>query len=297
MKLFVGIFFRALSGLIYILPRSFKKALGEFIGFLWFDVFRIRRNVAIENVKKAFPELSHQEQVRIARSSLKHMGRTIIEYTSFPFAGRAEFDREFVTTGTENLDAAFAKNKGVLLLTLHLGNGDLAIAALSRRNLPINLISKEFKTRWLNDLWFGMRAKHGTKFISHQKSSFDILRALKRNAAVFFVLDQFMGPPIGVRTHFFGHETGTAAGLALMALRTGAPVVPCYTFRRDDGLSEMVFEPEMPSYSDEESTDDSLKETKIALLTQIYTDKIESIIRKYPEQWMWIHRRWKAFRE
>lgn len=297
MKLFVGIFFRAISALIYILPSSLKTKLGNAVGILWFDVLRIRRNVAIENVQRAFPQLSQHEQIQIARSSLKHLGRTIVEYTSFPFAGRTQFDKQFVTTGIENLNAAFAKNKGVLLLTLHLGNGDLAIAALSRRGIPIYLISKQFKTRWLNDLWFGMREKHGTKFIAHEKSSFDILRALKKNAAVVFVLDQFMGPPIGVRTQFFGIQTGTAAGLALMASRTGAPVVPCYTFRRDDGLSEMVFESELPSYKDESGSDDSLRESKIALLTQIYTDKIEAIVREHPDQWMWIHRRWKEFKD
>lgn len=296
MKLFVGIFFRAVSALIQMMPSSVQDSLGNFIGLLWFDVLRIRRQVAIENVQRAFPNLSLNEQVQMARHSLMHMGRTLVEYTSFPFAGRKKFDQQFVTTGEENFKAAFEKNKGVLLLTLHLGNGDLALAALSRRGFPIYLISKQFKTKWLNDLWFGMREKHGTKFISHEKSSFEILRALKKNGAVVFVLDQFMGPPIGVRTQFFGHETGTAAGLALMASRTGAPVVPCYTFRRSDGLVEMVFEPELPSYSNESGSDDSSTDAKISLLTQIYTDKIESIVRKYPEQWMWIHRRWKEYR-
>ncbi len=297
MKLFAGVFFRAFSALFYVLPQALQVAVGNFVGLLWFDVFRIRRNVAIENVARAFPKLPPSEHVRIARQSLKHMGRTLVEFTSFPFAKRENFETTFVITGMEHLQAAFAKNKGVLMLTLHLGNGDLALACLSRLGLPINLISKQFKTRWLNDLWFGMRAKHGTRFIAHEKSSFDILRALKKNGAVVFVLDQFMGPPIGVRTTFFGTETGTAAGLALMAARTGAPVVPCYTFRRADGLSEMVFEPELPTDSFDSDTDAKLRDKKVRLLTQIYTDKLEAIVRKYPEQWMWIHRRWKPFND
>jgi Kdo2-lipid IVA lauroyltransferase/acyltransferase len=297
MKRFVGLFFRAISALIFYSPHGVQVAVGNFIGFLWFDVFRVRRSVAIENVARAFPQLPLSEQVRIARESLKHMGRTVAEFTSFPFAEREYFEKTFVITGAEHFRSAFAKNKGVLMLTLHLGNGDLATACLSRLNFPINLISKQFKTRWLNDLWFGMRAKHGTRFIAHEKSSFDILRTLKKNGAVVFVLDQFMGPPVGVRTTFFGVETGTAAGLALMAARTGAPVVPCYTFRRDDGLSEIVFEPELPSDSFDSDTDASLRDQKVRLLTQIYTDKIESIVRQYPEQWMWIHRRWKTFND
>ncbi len=297
MKRFAGLFFRAFSALIYVLPQGLQVAIGNLIGLLWFDVFRIRRNVAIENVARAFPELPSSEHVRIARQSLKHMGRTVAEFTNFPFVNRETFEKTVIITGIEHFQAAFAKNKGVLMLTLHLGNGDLAIACLSRLNFPINLISKQFKTRWLNDLWFGMRAKHGTRFIAHEKSSFDILRTLKKNGAVVFVLDQFMGPPVGVRTTFFGVETGTAAGLALMAARTGSPVVPCYTFRRADGLTEIVFEPELPTDSFDSDTDSDLRDKKVRLLTQIYTDKIESIVRKYPEQWMWIHRRWKTFND
>lgn len=100
-----------------------------------------------------------------------------------------------------------------------------------------------------------------------------------------------MGPPIGVRTKFFGRETGTAMGLALMAERTGAPVVPMYTVRQPDGSAIVIFEPEIPMQ------DFGPRDETIARMTQVYTDKIEEIVRKHPEQWMWIHRRWKDFVE
>lgn len=291
MKLFVGLFFKAISFCIAVLPRSARESIGDAIGFLWFDALKIRRQVAIDNVGIAFPELPLEERTRIARESLHHMGRTIVEYALFPFFRRKDIDRHFVFDGEHHVKEALAQGKGVIFLTLHLGNGDFAIAALSRLGWPVNLISKEFKARWLNDLWFGMRAKHGTRFISPEKSSFEILRALRRNEIVVFVLDQFMGPPIGVRTKFFGKETGTAAGLSLMAGRTGAPVVPCYTYRRADGKQVAAFEAAIPYQ------DDSLREKNISVMTQIYTDKIEAIVRRYPEQWMWIHRRWKEFRD
>lgn len=291
MKLLIGFFFKCLSLIVAVLPRKMREAIGDFVGFLWFDVLRIRRKVAIDNVGIAFPEKSEEERTQIARKSLHHMGRTLTDYALFPFFKEKQVHEYFDFEGLHYVEDALQKGKGALLLTLHLGNGDFAIAALSRMGLPINLISKEFKSRWLNDLWFGMRRKHGTKFISPEKSSFDILRALKRNELVFFVLDQFMGPPIGVRTSFFGKETGTAAGLALMAYRTGAPVIPCYTYRREDGKQVAVFEEPIPY------RDDSLREKNIAVMTQIYTDKIETIVRRHPEQWMWIHRRWKEFRD
>lgn len=291
MRIFVAWFFRGISFVIASLPTSMQIGLANGIGFLWFDILRIRRKVAIENVGIAFPEMPIEERVRLARASLQHMGRTLIEFTHFPFFKAKHVAERFEIIGMEHVERARAENKGVLLLTLHIGNGDYAVAALSRMGLPMHLISKEFKSRWLNDLWFGMRKRHGTRFISPEKSSFDILRALRRNEIVAFVLDQFMGPPVGVRTRFFGKETGTAAGLALMADRTRAAVIPAYTYRRKGGKTAIVFEPPIPYL------DNGLRDQNIAGMTQIYTDKVEEIVRRHPEQWMWIHRRWKEFRD
>ena len=119
--------------------------------------------------------------------------------------------------GMENLQNALKEGRGVILMTCHVGNGDIGLSAMSLMGMPMNLISKEFKARWLNDLWFGMRRRLGTRFISAEKSSFDILRALKRNEIVVFVLDQYMGPPIGVRTKFFGRENGHSGGLRFVS--------------------------------------------------------------------------------
>ncbi len=291
----IGLLAKAVAFIVSHLPRSIQMAMGSLIGFLWFDVLRIRRKVAIDNVGIAYPEKSAQERTSIARASLASMGRTLIEYFTFPFLTRDRINEIFELVGEENLQAALKEGKGVIMMTLHLGNGDLAVAGLSRLGYKMHLISKEFKARWLNDLWFGMRQRHGTRFIAPEKSSFDILRALKKNEIVVFVLDQFMGPPIGVRTKFFGRETGTAMGCALMADRTHAPVVPSYTYRKSDGRHVMVFERAIPWIP--EGLDHGPRDQNIAAMTQIYTDKIEAIVRKHPGQWMWIHRRWKEFRD
>lgn len=283
----IGAVGTAFSRVVSLLPLWMQNTLGDAIGLLWFDVLRIRRRVAIENVGIAFPDKSLAERIALARWSLRHMGRTLIEYATFPFFKTSDLPRYFRIVGQEHLDAAYAKGKGVMFLSLHVGNGDFGVVAMSHGGWQVSLISKEFKTKWLNDLWFGMRRKHGTQFISPEKSSFQILRALKAKRVVFFVLDQFMGPPVGCRTIFFGRETGTAMGLAIMAERSGSPVVPAYTYRGEDGRHVIVFEPEIP-WQDASSEN-------ITTMTQIYTDKIEEIVRKHPEQWMWIHRRWKKF--
>ena len=291
MKPLVGLLGRIVAFVVWHLPRFVRELIAYGIGLLWFDVLRIRRKVAIENVGIAFPEKSLAERTRIARSSLVHMGRTIVEFSHFPWFTEKDLDRYFVIENMEIMHEALKQKKGAIMLTLHGGNGDYATMALSRSGLKLHLISKIFKAEWLNDLWFGMRRKHGTSFIAPEKSSFDILRALKKNEIVIFVLDQFMGPPVGVRTKFFGKETGTAAGCALMAGRTGAPVVFADTYRRGDGKTGIVFQEVVPF------VDSGLMDKNIAVMTQIYTDKIEGVIRQYPEQWMWIHRRWKDFRD
>ncbi len=285
----VGYLGLGLGFLIASLPRSVRGWFGDLIGVLWFDVFRIRRKVAVENVAIAFPQLRREQQTRIARASVCSLGRTIVEFSLFPFFKNEDVPRYFEIRGRENYEKAAAKGKGVCILSMHVGNGDFGVSALSRSGIPASLISKTFKAKWLNELWFGMRAKHGTQFIAPEKSSFQILRALKAKRAVFFVLDQYMGPPVGCRTMFFGRETGTAMGLALMAERSGSPVVPSYTFRKKDGSHVIVIEPEIP-WQDASSGDQN-----IATMTQIYTYKIEEIVRQHPEQWMWIHRRWKTF--
>lgn len=288
----VGALGLAISFLLAILPRRLRLFLGDLIGVLWFDVLRIRRGVAIENVGIAYPEKNLADRTRLARASLRHLGRSLVEYSLFPFFKSTDVAIHFDVEGLEHLEAAAKKGRGVLLLGCHLGNGDFGIAAISRMGWPVSLISKNFKTKWLNDLWFGMRAKHGTEFIAPEKSSFQILRALKARRIVFFVLDQYMGPPIGCRTKFFGRETGTAMGLALMAERSGSPVVPASTYRKQDGNHVIVFEPEIPWQDASSATS---HDEIIASMTQIYTDKIEQMIRRHPEQWMWIHRRWKKF--
>lgn len=294
MKRLVGWLARIFGVALAFLPMRVRLAIGDAIGILWFDVLRIRRGVALANVRLAFPEKTEAERIRIARSSLRSMGRTLVEFSLFPYLKGRLGRHLFKYEGLQHLDEALSGGKGVILLTLHMGNGDIGAAGLSVRGYKMHLISKEFKARWLNDLWFGMRRKLGTQFISPEKSSFEILRALKRNEAVIFVLDQFMGPPIGTRTKFFGVETGTAMGCALMAVRTGVPVVPCYDLRCDDGTHRIVIEAPIPTPG---GLDDRLREENISALTQVYTDKIEAIVRQHPEQWMWIHRRWKEFRD
>ena len=246
MQILIGWLGRAISFVLFRGPAKVRWALGCVLAFLWFDLFRIRRKVVLDNLKIAFPEMPERDRVKLGRRSLQNLGLNFIEYCYLPWLSKENFENYFRFEGLPLLEEALKRGKGVLIMTLHLGHGDLACAALSLKGYPIIMVSKFFKLRWLNDLWFGMRERLGTRFIAPRDSSYALLKGLKSGAAVVIPLDQFTGPPIGVRTTFFGKETGTAAGLAVMAERSGAVVLSAYCFRDTNGKHVLCFNREMP---------------------------------------------------
>lgn len=285
---YVAYVFKAIAWLISHLPISVQFFMGDFIGILWFDILRIRRSVALENLKLAFPDKDRSQLIKIARKSVCNLGRGFVEFCHFPFIkDNRKYLNKFIIEGREHLEEALKKNCGVCLLTLHLGNGDFATAGLAIHGIRFHLISKEFKLKWLNHLWFSMRSDLGTQFIAPRNSAYSILKALKKNEVVVFVQDQFMGPPIGIQTTFFGHTTGTALGLSVMASRYNSPIVPVYNYRRYDGKIVIIFKSEMVLEEQNEGDE------KLKYITQKCNDQLQEFVEEHPEQWMWVHRRWK----
>jgi KDO2-lipid IV(A) lauroyltransferase len=279
----------AFSWLLVHLPNRLREAFGACIGVMWFDVFRIRRQVVLSNLTLAFPEMSRAEKVRMGRRAMINFGKNVVDYSFMPFLEKMPVESMFETEGLDVLKRAQERGAGVMLITCHLGHGDMACAGLSKMGFPIYMVSKFFSFKLLNDLWFGMRERVGTKFIPPRNSSYALLKALKNKGVVVVPLDQFTGPPIGVATRFFGHDTGTAAGPALMAERAKSPVVMAYTYRLENGRHRLCFQDEIDVHLGEDH------DRGIAEYTQRFNDIIESFVRKHPDQWMWIHKRWKTF--
>lgn len=279
------------SYLIHVFPRRLQWQLSRFLAFLWWDVLRLRRFTLYRNISIAFPKVSKEERRRLVKESLRHLAFTFLEVMEIPALNKAWVDREVVFEGHENYEKAKAQGKGVLMLSLHLANGDMGATALSLNGYPIHLISKKFKLKWLNDFWWGIRREKGARFIDahNAENAFQILKALRAKEDVIFVMDQFMGRPYGIPNTFFGRPTATAYGLALFASKTKAPVIPVYTYRTPDLRTHVVFGPAVELISDED------KDLQIAKMTQRYNEVLENIIRAHPEQWMWVHRRWKRW--
>lgn len=281
---------KAISWLVFISPRGFQMFLGDLFGHLWFDILRVRRDVIDSNLQIAFPDWDEAKRIKVGRESCKNMGRSLVEYFLMPHLNEKNFDKYFVKEGWEHYQEVAKQDKGVLIMSLHLGSYDLLSAYLAHLKMPIYLISKEMKLEWLNDLWFGLRTSKGVKFISDRKAKFDIIKALKKKAAVAFVIDQFTGPPIGIESTFFGRKTGSPKGLALFHAWTKAPLIPVYNYRREDHRIQMVIGEPIALEAAED------RDQTVANMTQKYNNILEDIIRKHPEQWLWVHKRWKEFK-
>jgi Kdo2-lipid IVA lauroyltransferase/acyltransferase len=269
-------------------PKEINILFGNFLAFLWFDLFRIRRQVILDNIGIAFPQKSHAEKVAIGRESMQVLCRSFFDVMLIPSLNDVWVQKNVVFEGREIVDR-YSDKGGVLFLTLHMGSGDLAAAAISQSVIPCSLISKRFRSSFLDEFWFSLRGRAKTEFIDahSQRNAFEILSALKKRRGVVFVLDQFMGKPYGVETEFFGRKTGTAYGLALFAKKTERPVIPVYTYWGEKGQLHIKF-------SEPIATTPDLSETNEEM-TNKFNRALEKIIMQHPGGWMWVHRRWKTF--
>lgn len=276
-----------------LFSRQWLRRSGTWLGFLWFDVFGIRKKIIMDNLTIAFPDWSEEQKKQVGRKSVYNLGYNFGEFFFIPSMTPGWVQKNVVFEGWEHVEKAREGGKGMFFLSLHLGNADVAANSIAMNGQDLYLITKNFKTQWFNDLWFSIRGAKGVNYINAHGSNnaFEILKALKKNAALVFVLDQYMGKPFGIATTFFGKRTGTAYGLALFVQKTKAPVLPVYTFEGSDKKIHIVVEPALDT--GKSVTDD--KDQTILNLTQSFNDKLEEIVRKHPEQWMWVHRRWKDF--
>lgn len=281
----------SLSRIYGLLPYWCLKTFAKGFAWFWFDVVRFRRYTILRNLTIAFPQMSHVDRYQLARQSLVYQVLVFLDVLLIPGVRSNSLDRLFQFHGIEHFKKVHEKGKGVFLMSLHIGSGDLGVTALALKGLPLSLISKKFKNAAVNNFWFGLRERNGVKFIDAHgsKTAFEIMTAMKNNRGVVFVIDQFMGKPYGIETTFFGRKTGTAYGLALFAIKAKAPVIPLYTYQDQTGVHHIVFGDPVPVIENEN------RDLQILQMTESYNRTLEEIIKAHPEQWMWIHRRWKKF--
>ena len=252
-----------------------------------------RRAVVLDNLRRVFGDAVAETDIRrLAQAYYAHYARFLGEFIRFPFMSQK---RRQDWVRVENMEApirAHEKGKGILLLTGHFGNFEVSTIAgigqfpqyrgllhFVRRPLNPPLLNN-FVNRRFRRAGFGVLPKRG--------SLDNILDLLASGAIVVYVFDQHAGKGDGVTVDFFGHPAGTFKSLALLALTTGAPVVPVYSWREPDGRHVLRFEDEVPLIEHAEVGE------AIRLNTRAYNAALERMLVRHPEQWIWMHRRWKV---
>lgn len=262
-------------------------AWGRGIGWLLERVIRHRLNEVRGTIRRCLPGRTESEARGIARGMYTHLGLTLMEFLRFPLLDRAFMEREIEFDGFEHYENAARQGKGVLILTAHIGNFELGCQAFVLKGQSLTVIVKPLKPASLNDYAWKTRARLGVKCVPHHNSVRECLRALKRREAIGFILDQNMKRKEGVFVDFFGRPACTSPGLAYLSVQSGAPVMPSFIVRLPDGRHRVMMLEALPPPPDK--TPDAIREA-----TQRYTAIIEGMIRRYPDQWLWLHRRWKT---
>lgn len=282
-------FIRLIAGVASFLPLGCLSFLGKRGGDLLYFAWRERRKIALDNLRLAFGREKNEKEIRaLARKSFQNLFLGLCEVMRFFFLPLEHLEKRFTVQGKENLNRALGEGKGVIVFTAHLGCFPLIGRKFAGEGFPFSYIIRlpedagltEYLQQW------GQRIK--VKLIStkpERRCLSRCLEALRENEIVCLLGDQHSGT--GIAANFFGQAVFAATGPTVLSLRTGAKIVPMFIIRQPDHTHQLIIDPPFTL----EVTED--RERDIQVNTKKLTEIIESYVRRYPDQWTWIHRRWK----
>lgn len=271
------------------LPRPLARATGISLAQLVYLLHFRLRHVGMHNLAMAMPETSRRDRARILRGVFTSLGRQLAEACLFPRYSKENVSKVVVYDGFENYDRAFARGKGVLFLTAHFGGWELSAFTHSLHGHWMHVVMRPMDNPYLDELIRRYRTMHGNTTVAKDDFVRGLLAAMKAGEVVGILMDTNMTPPQGVFVDFFGIPACTASGLARIALRTDAAVVPTFTIW-DPALGKyrLRFDPAVNLIRTGNDEADTVANTAL------FTRTIEEYVRRYPDQWLWVHRRWKT---
>lgn len=281
---------RLLEALSWLFSRLSPRAalgLGRFLGWIYGSVIRYHRRDARQALALSLPDIPAPQRADILRRMYANLGTNVVEITRLPHLSEAQLADMVDWEDEHHVHEVLAAGKGLLVLSAHMGNWDLLCTLAPRFNYPTTIITKRIKNKGVNDYWMATRGRFGLKFVPAHNSYRQCLTALRKNEIVGFILDQNMIRDEGIFVDFFGRPACTTPGLAFMSAQSGAAVVPAFMLRQPGGRHRLKVLPAIPPPPDR-------KPETIHAYTQRYTKVIEDMIRQYPDQWIWLHRRWRT---
>ena len=277
---------RAVVALVRILPMSVVLFVGTLLGRAFYAFDGPHRRLAVGNLVASFPFRSTSECRSIARGMFSHFGRLLMVILKFSTMSRERMLAHVEFEGEERVAAAHHHGKGVLLFTGHFGFWEINALVHALVMQPMAVLARPLDNPLLHELLESVRRSTGNSVIYRRGALRRVLRALAENQAVAILIDQHIQTSDAVYVDFFDRPAATTSALAAIALRTGAPVLPVFALPMPRGRFRMVYEhPVDPPRSD---GPDAIRE-----FTQRCTDVLEMYVRRYPELWLWMHRRWR----
>lgn len=247
-----------------------------------------RRRAALANVALAFPTLPARHRRQLARRAWQHLGMTLIELARLLDRPLDATLGELTLEGLEHVRAVMGEHGRALMLTAHLGNWEYLTAAHQLMGYPLAIVVRPLDSPVLDALAAAVRRKTGAELIDKRGALRPVLQALHRGRMVGILLDQNATRREGVFVPFFGRAACTSRSVALLALRTGTPIVPIFIRREGAGRHRVVIEPPIPLPRSNDL------DRAIVELTARCTETIEAAVRRSPEQWLWSHDRWRT---
>jgi len=272
-----------------LLPRPVARAFGITIGLLAYMFYPRLRRVGMRNLAIAFPDKTSKEKKRILRKVYRNLGRQMAEFCLFPRYTPENVDKIATYDGFENFAQAEARGKGVLFITAHFGGWEIGSFFHSLHGHPLNIVIRPLDNPYLNAMVDRYRTRYGNSTFPKQDFARGLLSSLKRGQTVGILMDTNMTPPQGAFVDFFGVPACTATGLARVALHTDAAVVPGFTlWDQKLGKYRIRFDPALKLIRTGDDEADAVANTAA------FTKVIENYVSRHPEQWLWVHRRWKT---
>ena len=276
----------ALTLVVTLLPVPAVRSLGGTIGRLVYYLDGFHRRIPLANLALALPSKPEAERRAVVRRVFAHFGSVLLELIKVGTLSDQEILDRIEAEGEERIRQAHAKGRGVLLFTGHFGYWEVGAIGLALRFQPMAVMARPLDNPHLHGLLERIRTRSGNSVIYRQGAIRKVLQELAANRGVAILIDQHLHTPDAVYVDFFSRPAATTNALAAVALRTGAPVIPAFALPLPNGRYRLVYEHAVePPASD---SPDAIKE-----FTQRCTDVLEMYIRRHPDLWLWMHRRWR----
>jgi Kdo2-lipid IVA lauroyltransferase/acyltransferase len=271
-------------------PHERIASIGRVLGILIYVIDVRHRRIVRRNLKFVYPEWSPRRVKKISKNIFQNLGITILEICQMVCFSSDDILDKVKIRGQEHLLNAMYNNKGAILISAHLGNWEIVPLFWPLYfNTPITIVVRKIRNKIINRWIYGLRTRFGSRVIYKDVALPEMTRTLRHGKILGILIDQGMKSSIGVKIRFFNKFVTATPGASLLAMRCNSPALPAFCTRDDDGTFTITLEPPLVLKRTGDLSAD------LRTNTQIMTDAIEKMVRKYPEQWFWVHKRWRKY--